>query len=141
MADRGRPRNFDRAVALRRAMEVFWERGYEGTSIAHLTAAMGINPPSLYATFGSKESLFREAIALYDTVEGAPINSALNDSPTAREAVEAMLRHNVDAYTSPETPNGCMIVLSATVGTPANEPVRDFVAKYRRNTVEDLRQR
>jgi len=61
MSERGRPRSFDRAAALRRAMEVFWAKGYEGASLSDLTAAMGINSPSLYAAFGSKEALFLEA--------------------------------------------------------------------------------
>ena len=65
MAARGRPRGFDRDSALRCAMLLFWERGYEATSISDLTAAMGINSPSLYAAFGSKEALFRESIELY----------------------------------------------------------------------------
>ena len=59
MAARGRPRTFDREDALRRAMEVFWEHGYEGASMTELTAAMGINSPSLYAAFGCKEQLLR----------------------------------------------------------------------------------
>ncbi|MEV9280671.1 helix-turn-helix domain-containing protein, partial [Klebsiella variicola] len=63
MAERGRPRAFDRDHALRRAMELFWERGYEGTTIADLTSAMGVNRPSLYASFGCKEALFEEAVA------------------------------------------------------------------------------
>ena len=71
MATRGRPRTFDRAGALRRAMEVFWEHGYEGTSMSDLTAAMGIKSPSLYAAFGCKEELFREAVAYYNETLGA----------------------------------------------------------------------
>lgn len=139
MAKRGRPRSFDRAAALRRAMDVFWEHGYEGTSISDLTAAMDINAPSLYAAFGCKEELFREAVALYD--EGSPTDRALRDAPTARAAVEAMLRDNVDAYVDPETPNGCMIVLAATVGTPKNEAVRDYLAECRRSDRIALRHR
>ena len=65
MAERGRPRNFDRAQALQKAMEVFWSKGYEGASLTDLTEAMGINSPSLYGAFGSKEGLFREAVELY----------------------------------------------------------------------------
>ncbi|MGV0800422.1 helix-turn-helix domain-containing protein, partial [Mycolicibacterium elephantis] len=59
MASRGRPRTFDRTEALEHAMEVFWQHGYEGASMSDLTASMGINSPSLYAAFGSKEQLFR----------------------------------------------------------------------------------
>ena len=62
MAGRGRPRSFDRDAALRAAMKTFWERGYEGASMAALTDSMGINSPSLYAAFGSKEKLFRACL-------------------------------------------------------------------------------
>ena len=64
MAERGRPRGFDRDKALRRAMELFWRHGYEGVSMADLTAAMGIAAPSLYAAFSSKEALFRAVIVV-----------------------------------------------------------------------------
>jgi AcrR family transcriptional regulator len=133
MARRGRPRSFDRAAALRRAMEVFWERGYEGTSLSDLTEAMGINSPSLYAAFGSKEALFREAVALYDATEGSATGAALRDEPTARAAVEAVLRRNAAAFADPSTPRGCMIVLAATNCSIANDGVRDFLADWRRN--------
>ncbi|WP_437804421.1 TetR/AcrR family transcriptional regulator [Sorangium sp. So ce693] len=141
MVGRGRPRSFDRSAALRRAMEVFWERGYEGTSLSDLTAAMGINSPSLYAAFGCKEALFREAVELYTEVEGATTNRALRDEPTARRAVEAMLRGNVEGYVTPGKPSGCMVVLAATLGTPENERVRAYLAACRRAALDVLRRR
>src|SRR5918994_4457729 len=102
MATRGRPRSFDRDLALRQAVELFWEQGYEGTSIADLTDAMGIASPSLYAAFGSKEELFREAIAFY--CEDSPTELALAREPTAREAVAAMVYDNAGDYVGPPTP-------------------------------------
>ena len=131
MAERGRPRSFDRDLALRQAMIVFWERGYEGASMEALTAAMGINRPSLYAAFGDKEALFREAVALYERSEGGVSGRALTDVPTARGAIEAMLRGNVDAYADPRTPSGCMIILAANLASTGNEDVHDFLASRR----------
>src|SRR5690348_2788038 len=63
----GRTRQFDVDEALDRALEVFWARGYEGATLPELTRAMGINRPSLYATFGNKEQLFRKAVRRYQT--------------------------------------------------------------------------
>lgn len=141
MAERGRPRSFDRDRALRRAMEVFWERGYEGTSLGDLTAAMGINRPSLYAAFGCKEELFQEAIALYDAVEGRIASRALEEAPTARAAVEGMLRANVAVFADPQKPSGCMIVNSSIVGRPDNAQIRAFLARCRGGSVAALRDR
>jgi AcrR family transcriptional regulator len=141
MAERGRPRGFDRAEALRRAMEVFWERGYEGTSVGDLTAVMDIRPPSLYAAFGSKEALFREAVELYEQVEGEAPIQALRDGETATAGVEAMLRAHALAYTAPGRPSGCMIVLAATTYTPSTEGIRDFLAEQRRASTAMVRER
>jgi AcrR family transcriptional regulator len=141
MSGRGRPREFDRDAALRRAMELFWERGYEGTSLDDLTRAMGIGKPSLYAAFGCKEDLFREALALYDATTGAETNRALREEPTARRAVEAMLRGNAQYYAGRGRPSGCMIVLAAALGSPQCRPVRDHAARLRRGGRESLRRR
>lgn len=141
MARPGRPRSFDRQAALRAAMHVFWHNGYEGSSISDLTAAMGIGTRSLYAAFGSKEQLFREAIALYNAVEDHIGNRALREKPTAREAIEAMLRDNADAYVDPTTPRGCMVVLAATNCTPANEPIREHLAGLRKEDLKGVRTR
>ncbi|WP_020668359.1 TetR/AcrR family transcriptional regulator [Amycolatopsis nigrescens] len=141
MSPRGRPRGFDRDEALREAMYVFWERGYEGTSLSDLTAAMGINSPSLYAAFGGKEALFRETVELYGTTTGGLTARALRDQPTARAAVEAMLRDNAATYTSSEHPTGCMVVLAGTNLAPANRGVCEYLVELRRENQEALRQR
>lgn len=141
MAARGRPRAFDRDAALQRAMEIFWARGYEGVSLTDLTEAMGIASPSLYAAFGSKEALFREAVELYGRLEGGATARALAAQPTARAAVEAMLRDNAAGYTTPGRPTGCMVVLAATNVSPANAGIGEFMAEQRRASREDIRDR
>ncbi|WP_327100150.1 TetR/AcrR family transcriptional regulator [Nocardia vinacea] len=141
MAERGRPRAFDREVALRRAMEVFWEHGYEGSSMSDLTAAMGINSPSLYAAFGGKEELFRAAVGLYGEAEGGYTVRALREEPTARASIEAMLRDNATAYTHEDKPHGCMVVLAGSTYTTRSETIRDFLVEKRRETTADIRER
>jgi AcrR family transcriptional regulator len=87
----GRPRAFDMDQALDRALDVFWRKGYEGATLCDLTAAMGINPPSLYAAFGNKEGLFRKALDRYGEIRTAYWAKAL-EAPTARGVAEALLR-------------------------------------------------
>ncbi|WP_163264719.1 TetR/AcrR family transcriptional regulator [Chelativorans alearense] len=140
MAERGRPRSFDRAAALRQAMEVFWAKGYDGASLSDLTAAMGIGSPSLYAAFGSKEALFREAVALFET-EGTEIWSVIPEASTAYEAFERFLVATARAFTRPGQPAGCLIVLSALNATDANANVCRELRDKRAANVATLRDR
>jgi AcrR family transcriptional regulator len=113
---RGRPRAFDRDAALEAAMIVFWQKGYTAASMNDLCKAMGIGSPSLYAAFGSKESLYAEAIAHYGNLGAAQISTVLESAPTARLAIESFLLWAADVLTSPGKPQGCMVVLSSVAG-------------------------
>ena len=97
----GRPRSFDREQVLTRAMELFWAKGYADASMAELTAAMGINAPSLYAAFGSKEQLFREAVELYQQTQGGTVWSCLEGPGAVRDNVEQLLMAAVDSAACP----------------------------------------
>ncbi|MFJ8956348.1 TetR/AcrR family transcriptional regulator [Streptomyces sp. NPDC102381] len=141
MTGRGRPRGFDRDRALEQALRVFWEHGYQGASMTALTSAMGIKSPSLYAAYGSKEELFREALALYAATEGSYTRRALDEQPTARASVEAALRDNAAAYTDPATPRGCLVILAAPLATPDSADVADTLARLRTQTCEAIQSR
>ena len=105
----GRPRAFDMDQVLDRALEVFWRKGYEGASICDLTAAMGINPPSLYAAFGNKEGLFRKALERYVEMHAVLMHEVLA-LPKARDCIAALLRRTADSLTDKKHPAGCMLV-------------------------------
>ena len=127
----GRPREFDRDQALLRARDAFWRRGYEGTSMADLVEALGIASARIYAAFGSKEELFREAIAHYEAREGGFADRALMEL-TARGAIERLLRDAIETYTKPGNPQGCMVVSSATNCSIANDAVTVWLTEHRR---------
>ena len=141
MADRGRPRSFDRTAALGRAMEVFWTKGYEGASLSDLTTAMGINSPSLYAAFGSKEALFLEATDHYNKVVGTEIWQAIESAPTARAAMAGFLGATVDAYSRTDCPQGCLIALSALHRDSTSGAICTDLRRRRAANVDALRGR
>ena len=141
MAPRGRPRAFDRDEALRKAMEVFWAKGYERTSLADLTEAMGINAPSLYAAFSSKEALFQEALVLYSATEGCDIWDGLPTARTARAACTHLLRATAEAFARDEKRRGCMVVLSAPQTEGSSPSICDALKHHRTATTTVLRER
>lgn len=138
---RGRPRSFDRDVALGRAMEVFWAKGYEATQLVDLTGALGINPPSFYAAFGSKEALYREAIALYLRTAGAGSMKALADTPQLRQAIKGMLLASLGAALASPSAGGCMVSLGLVNCQDQNASLREYLRDLRSTTTALIRQR
>lgn len=141
MPPRGRPRGFDRERALGRAMEVFWERGFESASLSELTRAMGINSPSLYAAFGGKEALFREAVALYARTAGSGIWEPVETAATARDAVGQLLRATALAFTRGPEPRGCLIVLAAPQMACQHREIGDLLQECREENRRMLERR
>lgn len=127
---RGRPREFDPDKALASALRVFWERGYEGASMAELTEAMGITKPSLYACFGNKEALFKKALDLYEREKLCYVNSAL-EAPTARGVAERLLNGAIDAHCGPSDPHGCLGIISMVACATEAASIREDVIARR----------
>ncbi|MFF3443197.1 TetR/AcrR family transcriptional regulator [Streptosporangium sp. NPDC002721] len=124
-----RKRAFDRDAVLEIALLEFWRHGYESTSIASLTAAMGIRPPSLYATFGDKRQLFDEVVERYRRYDFSA--RALAEEPTARAAIARTLREAAIDYTDPGHPPGCMIFSAAVNVGPESADVREAMRGIR----------
>jgi AcrR family transcriptional regulator len=127
---RGRPREFDIDQALDRALRVFWRKGYEGATLPELTRAMGINRPSLYAAFGSKEELFHQALDRYAEGPAGYIGEALSE-PTARAVAERLLYGTTEVVTDRRNPRGCLLVQGALACGETAESVRRELAARR----------
>ncbi|MFG0608893.1 TetR/AcrR family transcriptional regulator [Delftia sp. WSY_14] len=134
----GRPREFDRDQALERAMLAFWRRGYEGTSMADLVQALGIASARIYAAFGSKQDLFREAVQRYEAGDGGFADRAMAQEPRVRDALARVLRDAVATYTDDAHPLGCMVVTAATNCAEENEAVAAWLAEHRRQRTQSL---
>ena len=113
MAQMGRPRTFDRDAAVDQAMHLFWEHGYQATSLSQLKAGIGggISAPSFYAAFGSKEALFEEVVERYMSTHGRVTESLFDSTLAARDAVELTLRRSARMQCEVGHPRGCMVAL------------------------------
>jgi AcrR family transcriptional regulator len=139
---RGRPREFDQEKALDHAVDLFWRQGYEGTSIADLTAAMGITAPSLYAAFGSKEKLYSKVLDRYrQTAAGRSLIDALQEEPTAFGAVNRLLHQSADDFASRNKPHGCLISTGVLTCASENKDAAELVASKRTESLHVLRKR
>jgi len=133
----GRPLSFDREAALEQAMLSFWRHGYETTSIADLTAAMGITAPSIYTAFGDKRRLFLEAMRRY-AGDPAEMESRLAAAPTARDAAHTMLVTAAITFTGKATPQGCLLASATASGSEASADIRSAVSEVRRDIAARL---
>ncbi|QRI92991.1 TetR/AcrR family transcriptional regulator [Delftia lacustris] len=139
-AARGRPRLFDRSAALERALKVFWEKGYESAQLLDLTQAMGISASSFYASYGTKEKAFCEAVDRYVDTVGVLAVKALEDAPTARAGLRAMLEQTVTTATSVDA-GGCLLVLGVVNPQPESRVAWEYLKKTRRKTLSLIRGR
>lgn len=136
----GRPREFDVDEALCSALQLFWRKGYEGTSMSDLTDVMGITRPSLYSAYGNKEDLFRKALDLYERQHLCFAKEALQ-APTAKEAVQRLLEGYADVLTDPMHPPGCLGVNGALACSEASAPIREELIARRTINEDILRER
>ncbi|QGQ98768.1 TetR/AcrR family transcriptional regulator [Paenibacillus psychroresistens] len=137
---RGRPRAFDTEGALDCALHMFWERGFEGTSVADLTEAMGINPPSLYAAFGNKEELFIKILDRYAEGPAIYMREAFA-KPTVREVVEGLLYGAAEATTNPATPLGCLTVQGGISSGASGDAIKQELSARRAGGENALKER
>jgi AcrR family transcriptional regulator len=136
----GRPRGFDEDAALEAAMRAFWEKSYEGASIADLTEAMGINRSSMYAAFGDKESIFHRVMERYREGPMTYIRQALAE-PSLREVVAGLIRGTAEFLSTPGNPRGCLSIQGALACGTAAEPVKQSIIDWRKSGEAALKKR
>jgi len=136
----GRPIGFDRDAALEAAMLLFWERGFEGTSMADLTQAMGLNPSSIYAAFGDKHALFSAAVRRYMEIRAQYATKALEE-PTLKRVIRALFNNTVAFLTTPGHPPTCMTLAGAAGCSLEAKPARDLMTEIRKQNQIAIRER
>lgn len=122
---RGRPRRVEPEAALDRALDAFWTGGYTGTSLDELSAATGMNRPSLYAAFGDKRQLYLTAFARFAQRMESAIGPAMAEAATLADALAAFYRGALDVYLSGDEARGCFAICTAVVDAPEEPLIRD----------------
>jgi AcrR family transcriptional regulator len=138
----GRPREFDKDKALKQARDLFWERGYEGVSMSDLAETLGLASARLYAAFGSKEDIFRQAVELYEREEGGFADRVFSSGLPALEALEELFHQAIDLYTRRRQRRalGCMVVASATNCSSENDSIFRWLTEHRRKRTASIRE-
>jgi AcrR family transcriptional regulator len=136
-----RPRSFNPDEALDLARDVFWQKGFQGTSLDDITAATGLAKPSLYAAFGDKNALFLKVLDRYHERIIANAERILNEGPSAREAIERWLRGFVPFCSGIKGSRGCLSINTAADGASEQKEVRKRVERFNRKLEELLRNR
>ena len=136
----GRPIGFDRDAALEAAMLLFWERGYEGTSMADLTQAMGLNPSSIYAAFGDKHALFQLVVNRYMEIRAQYATKALEE-PTLKRVIRALFDNTIAFLTTPGHPPTCMTLAGAVGCSVEAKPAKDLMTEIRKQNQIAMRKR
>src|SRR5258708_4576244 len=121
-------------------MELFWRKGYEGTSLSDLTSTLGITRPSLYAAFGNKEALFRTVLDRYEARAGRYRSIALK-GPTARAVAQRLLQGAADLHGDRSNPAGCLGVQGALACGDEAKPIRQELISRRLAGEDAIRQR
>lgn len=137
MARTGRPRAFDRDDAVNQAMQLFWQHGYDSTSLALLKAELGggISAPSFYAAFGSKEALFDECVQRYLTTFAQVTECLWDETLPPRQAIETALRQSARMQCDDGHPKGCMVTLGVmSAPSPENAHVAQALTHSRART-------
>ncbi|ADT89109.1 MULTISPECIES: TetR/AcrR family transcriptional regulator [Vibrio] len=132
MARTGRPREFNRDEAVKKAMDLFWKKGFEGTSLSELRTALGhLSAASFYAAFGSKRALYQECLELYTQTCGETLSELNHEDVPAKTAIKNMLVKTINMQTSPMTPTGCMAVLSGLNCCDDNKEIEQMALSVR----------
>jgi AcrR family transcriptional regulator len=140
-ARRGRPRAYDPDVALTQAMNAFWDAGYAGTSLDDLTAATGMNRPSLYAAFGDKQAIYRKALEHYRANARETMKGAFAYDLPLREALRSICDSALSIYFSDGRRRGCFVYGSAITEAVLDADTRATLAEVVRQIDRALESR
>lgn len=135
---RGRPKCFNEQQALEKAMLMFWQYGYEATSISDLTKALGITAPSLYSTFGDKADLFEKCLDFYIEHEACAIDQIFMQAKTSKIAIELYFRENLNRLVQANKPKGCMLVVATMNCSDSNQSIQKQLLLKRNQSKEKI---